>query len=1068
MDTETDSGSQSAPDMLEFGGSEITVPTIDGSHAGFGSSDFKASSDYKAKAIDNNILTKVYPPPVNTEANEVMAQANIQDTLKKASTLDKPIRSDDGTKDKTPKRMLRTSDVDSESDEPDESDEPEKSDESSREESKHQGSNLVQGLMDYLGVLEKRMGKLEVNAGLYSAPKQEELNTDPKPIEGDETTILGVRFFNSGNPNKRYYQPAHAQTERDAYMCDRGPKYLIRVQYSCVNENMDQPSDHLVSESPLASDIDIITFGVQSKPITAFFKKVLKTDLGTSHLIRFEKPFKAVIRNFRHIKEQLLKLETNFVSVMENVQQFQPNTPGANANQEEGGPLPFSPNQEDNTEAFDRAAALPHFQNFVAFLDQYLGKEIKLFNQLREGKEEYVAFEDLWMLFDSRDTIYCPLREIVQNEKLENMDGPDHQLVRRHTPQAYRVTATNGGSPLARPPTSENETKIVNPSIAPTTEYLTGLPILSELITSLPPISRRIRDSYAELQVYCFYIDFDGLTYGIVDEVFIFKPYEGEVDIRSLQAYPIEFATDHTLLDRGEKFLQLTRVSHKQYEGLTTGPNREEINSPVIVDVKLAFEGDQNLEIKVPELRSRSNLWLNPTRLNYCIYDVLRQPSCSNPWCHDGRCNGNFYPSLQRHMQYTIKSEAKLILEEYENPNQGGSAERKRFRHLMEIKDVGQDSEWKNLFLPPGHQVMVQAMVETHTSDKEGRKGMDLIRGKECVAAHTKRPLYPITCGDIGYNAEDVERNMETHFKLAHRWGCVLLLDEADVLLAKRDRNGLVSVFLLILEYYSGILFLTTNRVGAIDDAFRSRLHLTLYYPKLTKDQINHIFTHNFARIADINVDRKKKGLPEFEYTDTEDKILKWARKNYKTLRWNGRQIRNAFQTVLALSEFQARGKKKKSKNHDKQANPVVKLRYFKVVANAATQFNEYLKATHGYDEERVAKRDFIRAVEFSPKPNLLLTETEDSSDQNSDESDSSESDSDQSRNKENQDHSGDSDSDHEKDKKKKSKSKSKKESSKSATKKSKKTKDDKVKSERKSKDKKKEKKEKEDTDDSK
>lgn len=39
---------------------------------------------------------------------------------------------------------------------------------------------------------------------------------------------------------------------------------------------------------------------------------------------------------------------------------------------------------------------------------------------------------------------------------------------------------------------------------------------------------------------------------------------------------------------------------------------------------------------------------------------------------------------------------------------------------------------------------------------------------------------------------------MGKNFKLAHRWGCVLLLDEADVFLAKRDkqdvkRNGLVS-----------------------------------------------------------------------------------------------------------------------------------------------------------------------------------------------------------------------------------------------------------------------------------
>ena len=77
---------------------------------------------------------------------------------------------------------------------------------------------------------------------------------------------------------------------------------------------------------------------------------------------------------------------------------------------------------------------------------------------------------------------------------------------------------------------------------------------------------------------------------------------------------------------------------------------------------------------------------------------------------------------------------------------------------------------------------------------------MDLVRGKgkgliillhgapgvgktstaECVADHTKRPLFPITCGDIGETAEKVEASLESSFQLAHRWGCVLLLDEAE------------------------------------------------------------------------------------------------------------------------------------------------------------------------------------------------------------------------------------------------------------------------------------------------
>lgn len=91
-----------------------------------------------------------------------------------------------------------------------------------------------------------------------------------------------------------------------------------------------------------------------------------------------------------------------------------------------------------------------------------------------------------------------------------------------------------------------------------------------------------------------------------------------------------------------------------------------------------------------------------------------------------------------------------------------------------------------------------------------------------------------MTCGDIGENAAEVEKKLEQIFTNSHRWGCVLLLDEAEVFLAKRNledltRNAMVSVFLRVLEFYSGILFLTTNRVGTMDEAFKSRIHISLY-----------------------------------------------------------------------------------------------------------------------------------------------------------------------------------------------------------------------------------------------
>lgn len=39
-----------------------------------------------------------------------------------------------------------------------------------------------------------------------------------------------------------------------------------------------------------------------------------------------------------------------------------------------------------------------------------------------------------------------------------------------------------------------------------------------------------------------------------------------------------------------------------------------------------------------------------------------------------------------------------------------------------------------------------------------------------------------------------------------------------------------------VLKYYNGILFLTTNRVGTLDEAFKSRVHLSLYYPAVRQD----------------------------------------------------------------------------------------------------------------------------------------------------------------------------------------------------------------------------------------
>ncbi|EEH19032.2 hypothetical protein PABG_01351 [Paracoccidioides brasiliensis Pb03] len=77
-----------------------------------------------------------------------------------------------------------------------------------------------------------------------------------------------------------------------------------------------------------------------------------------------------------------------------------------------------------------------------------------------------------------------------------------------------------------------------------------------------------------------------------------------------------------------------------------------------------------------------------------------------------------------------------------------------------------------------------------------------------------------------------LEEHVSNIFKIASHFNSILLIDEDDVFLHGRSIGGVhdhsVTVFLRKLEYYEGILCLTTNRVDEFDDAILSRIHYKL------------------------------------------------------------------------------------------------------------------------------------------------------------------------------------------------------------------------------------------------
>ncbi|KAF8846682.1 hypothetical protein BDZ45DRAFT_812136 [Acephala macrosclerotiorum] len=199
----------------------------------------------------------------------------------------------------------------------------------------------------------------------------------------------------------------------------------------------------------------------------------------------------------------------------------------------------------------------------------------------------------------------------------------------------------------------------------------------------------------------------------------------------------------------------------------------------------------------------------------------------------------------------------------------------------------------------------------------------------ECIAEYTKRPLMILTSSDIGANPEKIEKTLSDGFKTASSWNC------------------LVAGFLRALEFYDGILFLTTNRIGVFDDAFMSRIHVKLYYRPFTPEERQRVWQTFIDKLM------KDRGSSIRVSIDAKD-FIKGRR--MKGLKWNGRDIRNAFQTAVALAEYDA--------ETDEEGKILLKDTHLSSIVDMSIDFEKYLDETHdGADENKRASLKRIRLM---------------------------------------------------------------------------------------------------------
>lgn len=225
--------------------------------------------------------------------------------------------------------------------------------------------------------------------------------------------------------------------------------------------------------------------------------------------------------------------------------------------------------------------------------------------------------------------------------------------------------------------------------------------------------------------------------------------------------------------------------------------------------------------------------------------------------------------------------------------------------HVGNMEPYEYDKEIaKNLILPQQNLDLIDTLlVEKETKFQDVIKGKTggiiiLCQGKpgtgktltaEIYSELLGRPLYTVQCSQLGMQPKTLETNLLKVFTRARRWGAITLIDEADVYVHERGsdlvQNAIVGVFLRVLEYQSGVLFMTTNRQDLVDDAILSRCTARIPYTNpTTKDQED--IWRVLARSNDI---------------DLADRDIRSIVKKHPNL--SGRDVKNLLKLGLMVAE---------------------------------------------------------------------------------------------------------------------------------------------------------------------
>lgn len=480
------------------------------------------------------------------------------------------------------------------------------------------------------------------------------------------------------------------------------------------------------------------------------------------------------------------------------------------------------------------------------------------------------------------------------------------------------------------------------------------------------------------------YFEYDGKNFGMASIHMEIASFSGARKISSLACYPLRYHKSpeearSRLIDRGKKFVSLQGMNYKTYRGMTFVKKEDkvlkvDVNGRVMIDPAIFRRVNPNYPLSLVkavegEVDDYGFNGLPPSGLDQTSNTTVSEsPGQPTPASEDFDKHKHFKVvkneegqsviieiGSEEAAQAAIDDRSHAVFNEEQlliaSPIVIGFSFSEKLWLEFAVSKIGEISwntdAFDSLILPDNQKSIVKALVSSHAfhpsqsiDDIIAGKGKGLVAvlhggpglGKtltvESIADLLQRPLYMVSAGDLGTSSQTLERELQNILDIAHAWGAVLLLDEADVFLEKRSthdihRNALVSIFLRLLEYFQGILFLTTNRVEVFDDAFVSRIHLSLRYADLSTKAKKAVWK------TFINKVREVEGMLIEEISDKDFDDL--SRREL-----NGRQIKNIVRAAQALAIYE---------------NAALRMGHIREVLGVAQTFERDLKGGTGYED---------------------------------------------------------------------------------------------------------------------